>query len=218
LDYSDQLRDHHRDAWHRATHHPFIEELGSGTLPLEKFRRYFLQDYVFVNDLARMSGIAIGSAPDLPSARPIHQFLTNLMGAEDALFIDAFKALDVPEETFRNASPDPVTAAFGDFLVRLAYQGSFPEICAALLVTEGVYMDWGERLSRAGAAPGNPMYQGWIDIHTEDVLGSFVSFLSKVVNDASGDERSRSPIERVFGRALDFEVKFWDVSYAGSGA
>ena len=218
MSFSDQLRINHSDLWRKATHHPFIEELGNGTLSIEKFRRYFLQDYVFVNDLARMSGIAIGRAPDLPSARPIHQFLTNLMGAEDALFIDAFKALNVPGETFRNASADPVTAAFGDFLVRLAYEGSFPEICSALLVTEGVYMDWGERLSRSGVAPGNPMYQGWIDIHTENVLGAFVGFLSDVVDRSPAGERSRTRIERIFIRSVEFEVKFWDMSYGEVGA
>ena len=120
---TETLKAEFSELWSRATYHPFIEELGSGALPIDKFRRYFLQDYLFVNDLARMSGIAIARAPDLPAARPIHEFLSNLMGAEDALFLRAFSSLNIPESDFRSVKPHPTTAAFGDFLrgVRIAF-------------------------------------------------------------------------------------------------
>ncbi len=202
--------------WTRATRHPFIEELGDGTLPIEKFRRYFLQDYVFVNDLARMSGIAIARAPDLPSARPVHEFLADLMGAEDALFLRAFADLDIPESVFRAEKPLPTTAAFGDFLVRLAYEGAWEEICAAMLIAEGVYLDWGERLNSEGAHPENLFYREWIEIHTAAVLGEFVAFLTDVVDGAP--ESMSAGIARVFHKALAYEVGFWDMAYRGEPA
>ena len=213
---TETLKAEYADLWARATRHPFIEELGDGTLPIEKFRRYFLQDYVFVNDLARMSGIAIARAPDLPSARPVHEFLANLMGAEDALFLRAFADLDIPESTFRAVKPLPTTTAFGDFLVRLAYEGAWEEICAAMLVTEGVYLEWGERLNREGARPENPFYREWIEIHTAAILGAFVAFLTDVVDDAP--ESLSAGIARAFEKALVYEVDFWDMAYQGESA
>ncbi len=208
---TEKLKAEYADLWIRATRHPFIEELGSGTLPVEKFRRYFLQDYVFVNDLARMSGIAIARAPDLSSARPVHEFLANLMGAEDALFLRAFAYLDIPEGTFRTVKPLSATAAFGDFLVRLAYEGAWEEICAAMLVTEGVYLEWGERLNSEGARPENPFYREWIDIHTAVTLGPFVAFLTTVVDGAP--ESLSTGIAAAFEKALKYEVGFWDMAY-----
>ena len=106
-----------------------------------------------------------------------------------------------------------MTAAFGDFLVRLAYEGSFPEICSALLVTEGVYMDWGQRLTDAGAAPGNDFYREWIRLHTQEVLGPFVEYVEAVVNAASDDVADR--LSTVFERCLRYEVKFWDMAFEG---
>ena len=208
---TETLKAEYADLWTRATRHPFIEELGSGTLPMEKFRRYFLQDYVFVTDLARMSGIAIARAPDLPSARPVHEFLANLMGAEDALFLRAFADLDIPESTFSAVKPLPATAAFGDFLVRLAYEGAWEEICAAMLVTEGVYLEWGERLNSEGARPESPLYREWIEIHAAAILGPFVAFLTKVVDGAP--ESLSAGVAAAFERALTYEVGFWDMAY-----
>jgi len=92
-----ELKTAHSDLWDRATNHPFVNELGDGTLPIEKFRRYFIQDYVFVNDLSKTLGIAEAKAPDIASARPMAEFQSVLMGAEDALFLRAFKELGVEE-------------------------------------------------------------------------------------------------------------------------
>ncbi len=212
------LKTEYAGLWKAATEHPFISELGNGSLPAEKFRRYFLQDYVFVNDLVKAAGIAVAKAPDLALARPVEEFLHAILGAEDALFVDAFKTLGVPESEYRNVEPLPTTAAFGNFLVRLAYEGSFREICCAMYVTEGVYLNWGERLRGAGADPAaggsalGEFYQGWIDLHTEEVLGEIVRFLGGVTDGAEPVESDR--IGTVFQRALRYEVAFWEMSYS----
>lgn len=211
------LKNEHSALWSAATGHRFIDELGDGSLPPEKFRHYFLQDYVFVNDLVKMAGIAVSKAPDLTLARPIEQFLNAILGAEDALFIDAFKTLGIPETEFRSVEPLPTTAAFGNFLVRLAYEGSFRDICCAMYVTEGVYLDWGEQLRNADpAANGSELgefYQGWIDLHTENALGQIVRFLGGVVDAAAPEETAR--LNSVFERALRYEIAFWNMSYSG---
>jgi thiaminase/transcriptional activator TenA len=219
MSITSQLKADHADLWRKAVEHPFINELGDGSLDADKFRRYFLQDYVFINDLVNMAGIAVSRAPELTLARPIEEFLHAILGAEDALFIDAFKTLGIPEREFRYVEALPTTAAFGNFLVRLAYEGSFAEICCAMFVTEGVYLDWGERLRNLGADPAasgaelGKFYQRWIDLHMEAALGDIVRFLGGIVDGAS--ENEMRGLKRVFQRALRYEVAFWEMSYRG---
>ena len=179
-----ELKSAHRDLWDSATRHPFIEELGDGSLPAEKFRRYFIQDYVFVNDLSKTLGIAEAKAPEISRARPMAEFQSALMGAEDALFLRAFKELGINECEWRSATRLPTTVAFGDFLVRTAYERGFVQVCAAFAVTEGVYMDWGQRLADSGLNPDNHFYWEWIELNTELVFDQFVNFVEEVVNEA----------------------------------
>ncbi len=184
-----------------------------GTLPREKFRRYLIQDYVFLRDLVKVAALAIARAPDTASARAIGGFLNVLLGAEDALFVRAFRSLRVPGKAWRNAAPSPVTAAFGDYLVSLAYSGSFGEVCGALYVTEGAYLDWAGRLRKRGARPGVRIYQEWIDIHSEEALGPTVRFLEGVVNGAT---RAEGPsLQRIFDQTCRYEAAFWDMAYQG---
>lgn len=214
-----QLKNKYSWLWNAAIDHRFITELGEGTLSRERFARYFAQDYIFINDLVKMAGVAVAKAPDNKTARPVEEFLNAILGAEDALFIDAFKTLGVPEVDYLNAEALPTTLAFGNFLVRLAYEGTFREICMGMLATEGVYLAWGDRLRAEGADPAasgselGVFYQGWIDLHTDDALGPIVRYLTSVIDQASPSEILR--LEAIFEQALRYEVAFWDMAYEG---
>lgn len=217
MNISEQLKQNSHELWEKAISHPFIEELGTGALSEERFRRYFLQDYVFVNDLVKVAGIAVAKAPSLPLARPIEDFLANILGAEDALFLGAFETLGIDEVEYRGVEPLPTTAALGNFLVRTAYEGSFTDICCAMLVTEGVYLDWGERLrdshpERSGNRFGR-FYRGWIDLHTQETLGPIVRHLSSIVDAAQQSQLQR--LSAIFERATRYEIAFWRMSYDG---
>lgn len=212
---TDILKARFADLWEQAVRHPFVLELGQGTLPRARFRRYFTQDYLFVDSLSRVCGLAIAKAPGLEHARPIHEFLGNLLGAEDAFFLRAFKELSVPEPEFRSAEPLPTTSAFDDFLIRLGYAGSFREICTALFVTEGVYLDWAARLQAGKASPEDPIYREWIEIHSEKALGPFVRFLQGVVDAGPDDPEATDRMSEAFETALRHEVKFWEMAYHG---
>lgn len=37
--------------WHRFTHHPFVQGLGDGSLPLSNFKDYLVQDYLYLVSL-----------------------------------------------------------------------------------------------------------------------------------------------------------------------
>lgn len=213
MSLTDELQKSAARTWESAVRHPFVLELGAGTLPLDKFRRYFLQDYVFVDQLRKVSGLAVARAPDIEGARQCGAFLAVLLGAEDALFTRAFGSLGVSREEYRAVIPTPVTRAFSDFLVRLAYEGTFEEICCALYVTEGVYLDWARRLRAEGARPGVAMYEEWIEIHDAAALGPFVAFLKGVVDSGAYGAAGRRRMADIFTSALQHEVNFWTMAY-----
>jgi thiaminase/transcriptional activator TenA len=195
--------------------HPFVIELGDGTLPREKFRAYFLQDYVFVRDLVTMTAMGIAKAPSVLAASQLGQFLSGIVNPENDLFVRAFTALGVSEAEYLEVSASPVTQAFGDFLVRTGLEGSFADIVTILSVTEGTYLDWATRLLNAGKRPANPIYQEWIDIHGPQVLGAFVEWLGQCL-DSAEPGRQRARLDRLFLTTLRYEYLFWEAAYHGA--
>ncbi len=210
---TDRLRARHHDLWQRVVAHPFVEEMGSGTLPEEKFRAYFIQDYVFVRDLVSVVALGMSKAPDLNAAGRLNRFLTGILDPENDLFVRAFQAFSVKEETYALAAPTPTTRAFGDFLLRVGYEGRFEDIAAALYVTEGTYLDWGTRLA-ADTSSRHEIYQEWIDIHGPEVLGELVAWTASVVDGADSTGGS-ARIDEIFLTALRYEYLFFEAAYRG---
>lgn len=191
--------------------HPFVVEMGDGTLPKEKFAAYFLQDYVFIGDLVAITSLGMAKAPDLESAGVLNGFLTGLLNPENDLFMRAFKELGVSEVDYASVTASPTTRAFGDFMVRVGHEGGFADVAMVLYVTEGTYLDWGTRLIEQGKRPGNPIFQEWIDIHSPAVLGDFVGWLRDYLDAAELGDR----IEAIFLTALRYEYLMWEAAYSG---
>lgn len=212
MSLTQELRDTHRELWHRMVTHPFVTEMGEGTLPVAKFRAYFLQDYVFVRDLVTLAAMGLAKAPDLLAASQLNAFLAGVLNPENDLFVRAFRMLGVTADDSQAAQASPLTQAFGDFLVRTGYAGTFAEIVTVLYVTEGTYLDWGTRLVAAGKRPGHALYQEWIDLHSPPVLGAFVGWLEQYL-DRVEPSPPRARIEALFHTALRYEYLFWEEAY-----
>lgn len=210
-----QLRTKYDDLWERMVGHPFVIEMGDGTLPLEKFRAYFIQDYLFGRSMVRMVAHGIAKAPDVASAYRLNQFLTLLLDPENDLFVRCFRALDVPPRVYTSATPSPVTQAFGDFMARVAMEGDYWDVVTMLAVTEGTYLDWGRRLIEAGKRPENPVYQEWIDIHGPDVLDEMVCWTNLQMDLIAAERMPRA--DRIFQTTLRYEYLFWEEAYSGQG-
>jgi thiaminase/transcriptional activator TenA len=209
-----QLKLKYENLWRRMVFHPFVVEMGDGTLPPEKFKRYFLQDYVFVRDLVSMTSMGMAKAPDLDSASRLHAFLTGILDPENDLFMRAFDELGASEDEYSSAGASPITRGFGDFLVRTGLEGDFIDVLTVLYVTEGTYLDWGTRLLAEGKRPESPIYREWIDIHGPDVLGDLVAWMGRFLDDADLSAR-QDRTEELFHTALRYEYLFWQAAYDG---
>lgn len=214
MSLTQSLRQQYHSLWERMVTHPFVCEMGEGTLPVAAFRRYFLQDYVFVNDLVAMTALGMAKAPNLTAANHLNQFLTGILNPENDLFVRAFKALGASEAAYTSASANPTTQAFGDFLMRVGLEGTFEDVLMLLYVTEGTYLDWGTRLLEAGKQPDNPIYREWIELHGPAVLGDLVGWLGERLDRVElGPRRTR--LEQIFRTALRYEYLFWEAAYHG---
>ena len=45
---SERLRQAAAPIWEKCLHHPFVTAIGDGTLPVEKFQYFMLQDYLYL--------------------------------------------------------------------------------------------------------------------------------------------------------------------------
>lgn len=214
---SASLRDHCRGDWETLVGHPFVAELASGTLPLEKFRFYIEQDIIFLDDYARAIGFASGRA----SSREELAELTAQLAAVVQVEIESERALLRRVEELLGTGragdglvePSPTTLAYSSFLLATAARGDALDVMTAMLPCAWSYADIGRHY--LGEAVDHPVYSEWLRLfgsgdypaYVERRLASFDRFAARA---APG--RYERLVE-LFSTATRLERAFWDMAY-----
>jgi thiaminase/transcriptional activator TenA len=212
---SDELRYSVISVWEQVATHPFVLDLGEGTLPQDAFTTYFDQDYLFLKDWEILLSLATAKSPNFAAARQIVGFLHLGLGGEEGLFQQAFRERGLSTQDVANLEYLPTTLNYSGYLRRRAYEGTFLQVIATLLAVEWPYLDWAQRLDAAGKHPDNRYYQTWIDIHTSEGMSGFVNWMRQVVDAAEVTARERSELQTIFRDVLRYELFFFDMAYRG---
>ena len=210
---SDELRSGVGPWWERVVNHRFVMELGDNTLDPQVFQTYFDQDFLFLKDWAILLSLASAKAPDFEACRQVVGFLHLGLGGEESLFQEAFRQRGMSAQDVANLAYRPTTLHYSGYLRNIAYSGDFTDIVATLLAVEWPYLDWAQRLEKAGKQPANHFYQTWIDLHTSPGMAAFVGWLRSVIDEAELTAAARSWLQRIFVDVLRYEHLFWEMAY-----
>ena len=66
--------------WPRYLCHPFITHMADGTLPLEKFRYYMLQDYLYLRDYTKILAAILQKADTFEQIRFLSGEIESTLG------------------------------------------------------------------------------------------------------------------------------------------
>jgi len=82
--------------WKQYTEHEFVLRMGDGTLPVENFRYYMIQDYLFLVQFARANALSAYKSSNLKDiGRSVQQVVT--LQEEIKLHIDFCKEYGLAE-------------------------------------------------------------------------------------------------------------------------
>ena len=213
---SETLRAANQVHWDAVVSHPFCSELADGTLPLDKMRRYLVQDYCFIDNFVRLAASAIHHAPSLPDRLPLAQFLGVIAGPENTYFQRSFEALDVETTQRDNPSLLEPTEAFQALMIDTAKSGCYGSMVAVLCVAEWSYLSWASPFAKS--ADSLPFYFGeWIDLHCGEYFESVVEHLRLQLDNSYtlADAAEKARIEHAFAQAVELEHAFFNASYNG---
>src|SRR5437899_1287538 len=147
--------------WQSILDHPFLRELRQGTLPIETFRFYIQQDWLYIQERIGDWAILAGRASDPETRQGLLDILDRVARLEPAEFHlkhASSLGLDLEHVTWEmNAA----NWAYTTHELAAIYGGSTAEGLAALLPCPLVYQFVGEHLIKE-PPPTNPIYADWI--------------------------------------------------------
>jgi len=216
---SQQLRDRGIATWQAATQHPMAREIGAGTLPHDRFRWYFEQNVLYLEDYARAIGLILGKAPDSEALDVVSRFAAQIVQTElpaNRQFLQRLGG-DVgsidPLETMH-----PVAYAYTRHLLQVAGQGTCAEGLTAVLPCQWSYGELAGPLM--ASLPADPVYADWISMFGNADYDALVAETTGLL-DRLADPRDDAAVDRI-GRIFDistrYEVQFWDMAYGAPAA
>jgi thiaminase/transcriptional activator TenA len=207
--FSEQLREEAHPIWRRIFACPFLREIKDGTLPLEKFRYYLAQDYLYLEGFARAVGLALAKAPDAktleelshrvltPVERPLHH---RLLGEAGLTLADV-----------QRAQRSPTNTAYVNHMLKTAALHSLGPTAAALLPCPWTYHELKDQVGQSE----HPLYGQWTAFYVAGLLKDSVDAWRGFVDEAAlqAGPRELDAIREAFLSSSRYEYLFWDMAY-----
>ena len=111
MGFSDELRMKGAPTWDLEKQHPFVTGIGDGSLPLDIFRYYMRQDYIFLIDFCRAISLAVAKAQTVEDMGWFAKLLHETLNTEMSLHIGFCGDLGITEQELLSTEPSPTTLA-----------------------------------------------------------------------------------------------------------
>ena len=213
--FTEYLRQQTADLRQQVLQHPFVTGIGDGKLPLEAFRFYMCQDYVFLVDYSRVLALAAAKAGDLETMGRFAGLLHETLNTEMDLHRGFAAKFGISPGELESTQAAPGTRAYTQHLLATAYSGDLADIAAAILPCMWDYSDIGQNLAAQGAPSPQPLYDEWIQMYAAPeftVLADWLrGLLDRLGSGAAPDRQVR--LSRLFADSCRYEYLFWDMAY-----
>src|SRR5207244_9356122 len=152
--------------WPAYTRHDFILLLVRGDLPEAAFRRYLVQDYLFLLHFARAWGLAIYKSETLAEMRRAQALVAATLEVEIGLHIDYCRGWGLSEAAMAQEPESLETIAYTRFVLDRGLAGDRLDLEVALAPCVVGYAEIAaERVADpATRHDGNP-YREWLDMY-----------------------------------------------------
>src|SRR5713101_4269242 len=119
-------------AWRAYTRHEFVLQLAAGDLPEACFRRYLVQDYLFLIHFARAWGLAVYKSDTLAEMRRAQRLVGATLDIEIGLHIDYCRRWGLSETVLAAEPEAPATIAYTRFAIDRGLAGDRLDLEVAL--------------------------------------------------------------------------------------
>ncbi len=212
-----RLRRDAGEAWALYTHHPFLKALAQGQLPLDGFRRYLIQDYLYLIQYARGYALGAYKGESLEEIRAASKIMAAILDVEMPLHIAYCAEWGLTEDDMAAAPEDMRMLAYTRFFLERGMAGDKLDLDVALapcIVGYAEIADWMLADPNTVLA-GNP-YAPWIEAYAgaeyREAVATAIDTL-EALGQRRGAEARYASLLKTFRTATMLEAAFWGIGW-----
>ena len=195
-----------------SLHHPFVQGIANGTLPVEKFKFYMLQDAYYLKHYTKVLALAATKATNdediqyfLETARFIHE-------AELDLHRTTFKEFGVTVKEIDNFEAAPAAYNYVSHIYNAVHNGDVAEAFAAILPCPWLYQEIGQKIKHS--PPNVPLYAQWIALYGSDEMRVTIEKQKAMMNRFAAEQPEKEKVLHAhFMKSCYYEWQFWEMAW-----
>ncbi|SER17155.1 thiaminase (transcriptional activator TenA) [Faunimonas pinastri] len=202
------------DEWTGYVSHPFVRALGTGSLPEACFRRFLVQDYLFLTQFARAYGLSVYKSTNLADIRAAAAGVEAVL-AEIPLHVGYCAGWGLDEASMAAEPEAPETMTYTRYVSDVGHTGDILDLTVALMPCVAGYAEVGQLLlaDPATVLDGSP-YGAWLRNYDSEEYKTSVRTALDKLEDLSrryGGEARFESLSRIFLTATRLETAFWQM-------
>lgn len=205
--------------------HPFVCSLKNGDLPLEKYRYYMIQDYLYLGQYAKCFEIGLERGKDLQFLQICKHYLDRMRTFELQVHTKAFVNLHITTEDLDQAVQNPSSRTYTDYMIEQCQNGGEKEIITAILACAASYEQIADEMVRQKPESlDHEVYGEWVSQYASDSYGNentvLFDLLDRLVDQsaskgsrAMGNDPSLQVLRNIYQTCMEHELAFWQAAW-----
>ena len=215
LSVTDMLHEAAAPVWEKCLSHPFVTGIGDGTLDVEKFKFFMLQDYLYLFDYAKVFALGVVKARDPELMRTFAKNVDAVLGGEMNIHRAYMKRLGITEEQVFSVQFAQDTPTYELYTLSVAVSRHAAVPVASILACSWSYAEIGQALAKIPGAMAHPFYGEWIQGYASEEYTATNEALIRLMNDLAkgASEEQVTYLTEIFINCSRYELGFWDMAW-----
>ena len=206
-----------KELWDQSASKPFVVQMAKGTLDEGLFRRYMLQDYLYLKDYIAILKDIWEIAEDEKIKTFLKRIIDGTVDETERVHLANMRQLGITDEEIAGSVTFPVITEYVDYMRECTDRYGLTGGITSLLQCSWVYAYIAEKvLQRFPDEIRNSAYGSWFEAYScqsyLDTNQLWIDLLDELGE--SADEKTADEMCLVFERCACYENEFWDALYA----
>lgn len=204
-----------KEIWDSYYEHPFIKGIGEGSLGINKFKYYMIQDYLYLLDYTKVFALGVIKSKDESNMKIFAELVHSTIGGEMNIHKTYMKRLKITEEDIKDAKQSLVNVSYTNYMLWVSQNGGLLDLAVAVLSCSWSYKMIADKVNEIPDAINHEFYGEWIKGYVskeyDEANNKIINMVDELGESCSEDEISN--LINIFINCSRYEYEFWNMAY-----
>ena len=208
--YFYKLKNSCNKEWFEYTNHKFLSDLVSNKLPDKNFKKYLIQDYIFLQKFLKILGLSVYKSNSFDEINRSVNFIKGI-DHEIKLHINYCKKWKIPLKSLANIKVERANSTYTNYVLNVGKNGNNLDIFTSLSPCIIGYGEIGFKLLKIKNWKKSK-YSSWIKMYAskeyQQIAKDNIDYLDILFK--KNTNKNLNKLKKNFKKSTTLEKKFWE--------